>query len=56
MDLCILFGPTNPVLLGKMVANIFNNQPKYIYDLEEAVSGITQVCSLSVLFQKFDSF
>ena len=46
MDLCILFGPTNQVLLNKMIVNIFTHQPKYVHDLEEAVNGLAQVCEL----------
>ncbi len=44
MDLCVLFGPTNSVLLGKMFMNIFTHQPKYKFDLEETAKGLDQVC------------
>jgi activating signal cointegrator complex subunit 2 len=49
MDLCVLFGPTNSVLLSKMFKNIFVNQPKYKYDLEETAKGLVQVMR-SILF------
>lgn len=43
MDLSILFGPTNSVLLSRMFKNIFTNQPKYKFDLEETAKGLTKV-------------
>ncbi|XP_046441124.1 activating signal cointegrator 1 complex subunit 2-like [Daphnia pulex] len=46
MDLCVLYGPTNSVLLSKMFKNIFVNQPKYKYDLEETAKGLVQVFQL----------
>lgn len=70
MDLCVLFGPTNSVLLSKMFKNIFVNQPKYKYDLEETAKGLVQVMRsilyfltanvtsfiLFVIFRFFNSF
>ncbi len=49
MDLCVLFGPTNSVLLSKMFKNIFVNQPKYKYDLEETAKGLIQVWNILLL-------
>ncbi|KZS18432.1 Activating signal cointegrator 1 complex subunit 2 [Daphnia magna] len=46
MDLSILFGPTNSVLLNRMFKNIFTNQPKYKFDLEETAKGLTKVFQL----------
>ena len=43
MDLSALFGPTNSALLTKMFHNIFINQPKYKYDLEETGKSLKQV-------------
>lgn len=43
MDLSALFGPTNSTLLSKMFHNIFINQPKYKYDLEETGNSLKQV-------------
>jgi len=67
MDLCVLYGPTNSVLLSKMFKNIFVNQPKYKYDLEETAKGLIQVLSFFlnrkrdiintyVIFRYFNSF
>jgi len=46
MDLSALFGPTNPTLLSKMFHNIFINQPKYKYDLEQTADSLKQVLHL----------
>lgn len=48
MDLCSLYGPTNPALVIKMVNNIFANQPKYNDDLDVGISGIIQVYYLNM--------
>ncbi|XP_042865196.1 activating signal cointegrator 1 complex subunit 2-like [Penaeus japonicus] len=41
LDICVLYGPNNSVLIGKMISNIFANQPKYYDDLEQIVSSIS---------------
>ena len=46
MDICVLFGPTNSILLSKMFKNIFSHQPKYKYDLEETAKGLIQVLNI----------
>jgi len=40
LDLCILYGPTNPTLLAKMINNIFTQQPNYYQDLTHITSTI----------------
>lgn len=40
LDLCILYGPTNPSLLAKMISNIFTQQPKYYEDLAHITDSI----------------
>ena len=50
MDLCVLFGPTNSTLIGKMFTNIFSHQPKYRFDLEETAKSLDQVGSFFFLF------
>ncbi|KAM6954156.1 activating signal cointegrator 1 complex subunit 2 [Aplochiton taeniatus] len=43
LDLCVLFGKGNSQLLHKMIENIFNQQPCYYSDLNEAVPSVLQV-------------
>ncbi|KAM9194353.1 activating signal cointegrator 1 complex subunit 2 isoform 1-T1 [Dugong dugon] len=45
LDLCVLFGKGNSLLLQKMIGNIFTQQPSYYNDLDETVSTILQVFS-----------
>ena len=33
MDLCVLFGPCNATITGKMVNNVIKCQPNYLNDL-----------------------
>lgn len=47
MDVCVLFGPCNQVIVSKMIANVLKCQPKYLEDL--ASTGET-------LGQAFESF
>lgn len=39
LDLCSLYGVTNRPLLAKMVANVFEKQPKYLDDWGAMVGG-----------------
>jgi len=41
MDLCVIYGESNKVLLNKMISNIFSNQPKYHNDLHNACVSLT---------------
>ncbi|XP_076438370.1 activating signal cointegrator 1 complex subunit 2-like isoform X2 [Babylonia areolata] len=43
MDLCALYGHSNGALLGKMVSNVFSNQPQYLDDLRATVPIVLQV-------------
>ncbi|XP_037672889.1 activating signal cointegrator 1 complex subunit 2 isoform X2 [Choloepus didactylus] len=45
LDLCVLFGKGNSLLLQKMIGNIFIQQPSYYNDLDETVPTILQVFS-----------
>ncbi|KAM4708013.1 activating signal cointegrator 1 complex subunit 2 isoform 2-T2 [Discoglossus pictus] len=45
LDICVLFGKGNCVLLQKMISNIFKNQPSYYQDLDESVPTLLQVFS-----------
>lgn len=40
LDICVLYGPNNYALIGKMISNIFANQPKYYDDLEQIMSSM----------------
>lgn len=40
LDLCSVYGSHNQRLLAKMVANIFEKQPKYLEDWESMVGSI----------------
>ncbi|KAK1146121.1 activating signal cointegrator 1 complex subunit 2 isoform X1 [Acipenser oxyrinchus oxyrinchus] len=50
LDLCVLFGKGNGMLLNKMIENIFTQQPGYYSDLDETVPTILQV--LDTILQK----
>jgi len=43
MDLAVLYGASNGPLVGKMIENIFRQQPKYHHDLQMVVPTILQV-------------
>ncbi|XP_053862233.1 activating signal cointegrator 1 complex subunit 2 isoform X3 [Malaclemys terrapin pileata] len=43
LDLCVLFGKGNGILLQKMIENIFTQQSSYFSDLNETVPTILQV-------------
>ncbi|XP_027761520.1 activating signal cointegrator 1 complex subunit 2 isoform X2 [Empidonax traillii] len=43
LDLCVLFGKGNGLLLQKMIENIFTQQPSYFGDLDETLPTILQV-------------
>ncbi|XP_061321722.1 activating signal cointegrator 1 complex subunit 2 [Pezoporus flaviventris] len=43
LDLCVLFGKGNGVLLQKMIGNIFTQQPSYFSDLDETLPTVLQV-------------
>ncbi|XP_006869292.1 PREDICTED: activating signal cointegrator 1 complex subunit 2 isoform X2 [Chrysochloris asiatica] len=45
LDLCVLFGKGNMLLLQKMIGNIFTQQPSYYNDLDETMPTILQVFS-----------
>eukprot|EP00070_Physeter_catodon_P029310 XP_028336204.1 activating signal cointegrator 1 complex subunit 2 isoform X2 [Physeter catodon] len=45
LDLCVLFGKGNSLLLQKMIGNIFLQQPSYYNDLDETMPTILQVFS-----------
>ncbi|XP_008839296.1 activating signal cointegrator 1 complex subunit 2 isoform X2 [Nannospalax galili] len=45
LDLCVLFGKGNSLLLQKMIGNIFIQQPSYYNDLDETIPTILQVFS-----------
>ncbi|XP_072736265.1 activating signal cointegrator 1 complex subunit 2 isoform X1 [Ciconia boyciana] len=43
LDLCVLFGKGNGLLLQKMMENIFTQQPSYFSDLDETLPTVLQV-------------
>ncbi|XP_028940278.1 activating signal cointegrator 1 complex subunit 2 isoform X2 [Antrostomus carolinensis] len=43
LDLCVLFGKGNGLLLQKMIDNIFTQQPSYFSDLDETLPTVLQV-------------
>ncbi|XP_063206938.1 activating signal cointegrator 1 complex subunit 2 isoform X3 [Chroicocephalus ridibundus] len=43
LDLCVLFGKGNGLLLQKMIENIFTWQPSYFSDLDETLPTVLQV-------------
>ncbi|XP_074897986.1 activating signal cointegrator 1 complex subunit 2 isoform X3 [Buteo buteo] len=43
LDLCVLFGKGNGLLLQKMIENIFTQQPSYFGDLDETLPTVLQV-------------
>ncbi|XP_064321908.1 activating signal cointegrator 1 complex subunit 2 [Phalacrocorax carbo] len=43
LDLCVLFGKGNGLLLQKMIENIFTQQPSYFSDLDETLPTVLQV-------------
>ncbi|XP_064024419.1 activating signal cointegrator 1 complex subunit 2 isoform X2 [Pogoniulus pusillus] len=43
LDLCVLFGKGNGLLLHKMIGNIFTQQPSYFSDLDETLPTVLQV-------------
>ncbi|XP_056360296.1 activating signal cointegrator 1 complex subunit 2 [Oenanthe melanoleuca] len=43
LDLCVLFGKGNGLLLQKMIGNIFTQQPSYFSDLDETLPTVIQV-------------
>ncbi|XP_009978307.1 PREDICTED: activating signal cointegrator 1 complex subunit 2 isoform X2 [Tauraco erythrolophus] len=43
LDLCVLFGKGNGLLLHKMIENIFTQQPSYFNDLDETLPTVLQV-------------
>ncbi|XP_074015420.1 activating signal cointegrator 1 complex subunit 2 isoform X8 [Numenius arquata] len=43
LDLCVLFGKGNSLLLQKMIENIFTWQPSYFSDLDETLPTVLQV-------------
>nr|XP_021392991.1 activating signal cointegrator 1 complex subunit 2 [Lonchura striata domestica] len=43
LDLCVLFGKGNGLLLQKMIGNIFTQQPSYFSDLDETLPTVLQV-------------
>ena len=43
LDLCVLYGGANKALLGKMVGNVFERQPKYQDDLQTCIQSILMV-------------
>ena len=45
-DLCAIYGQENSALLGKMISNIFTNQPGYSLDLMASVNSTYEVCVL----------
>ncbi|KAM6112046.1 activating signal cointegrator 1 complex subunit 2 isoform 2-T3 [Pterocles gutturalis] len=45
LDLCVLFGKGNGLLLQKMIENIFTQQPSYFSDLDETLPTVLQVFS-----------
>nr|XP_009943762.1 PREDICTED: activating signal cointegrator 1 complex subunit 2 isoform X1 [Opisthocomus hoazin] len=45
LDLCVLFGKGNGLLLQKMIENIFTQQPSYFSDLNETLPTVLQVFS-----------
>ena len=42
-DLCSIYGQENSALLGKMISNIFTNQPRYSQDLMATVDSTYEV-------------
>ncbi|XP_054248950.1 activating signal cointegrator 1 complex subunit 2 isoform X6 [Indicator indicator] len=43
LDLCVLFGKGNGLLLQKMIGNIFTQQPSYFSDLDQTLPTVLQV-------------
>lgn len=43
LDLCVLYGGGNKALLGKMVGNVFEKQPRYSEDWRTCVQSILKV-------------
>lgn len=43
-DLCSIYGQENAALLGKMISNIFTNQPRYSQDLMASIDSTYEVC------------
>ncbi|XP_010010890.1 PREDICTED: activating signal cointegrator 1 complex subunit 2 isoform X2 [Nestor notabilis] len=43
LDICVLFGKGNGLLLQKMIGNIFTQQPSYFSDLDETLPTVLQV-------------
>ncbi|XP_009074623.1 PREDICTED: activating signal cointegrator 1 complex subunit 2 [Acanthisitta chloris] len=43
LDLCVLFGKGNGLLLQKMIENVFTQQPSYFGDLDETLPTVLQV-------------
>ena len=44
LDLCSIYGQENSALLGKMISNIFTNQPRYSQDLMATINSTYEVC------------
>ena len=53
LDICVLFGPCNPMITSRMVSNIFRCQPQYLEDLVTA--GGTMVAAIDSVGEQFQA-
>ena len=48
LDLCVLYGEGNRPLLSKMIANLFERQPKYVEDWCSTIKSLLLVSTKDV--------
>ena len=53
LDICVLFGPCNPMITSRMVGNIFRCQPQYLEDLVTA--GETMSAAMDSVGEQFQA-
>ena len=53
LDICVLFGPCNPMITSRMVGNIFRCQPQYLEDLVTA--GETMAAAIDSVGEQFQA-
>ena len=49
LDLCVLYREGNRPLLSKMIANLFEHQPKYVEDWYSTIKSLLLVSTVNVL-------
>ena len=49
LDLCVLYGEGNRPLLSKMIANLFEHQPKYVEDWCSTIKSLLLVSTVAYL-------